>query len=278
MENIRLLIDEALPGVRNMAVDEALMRSAGSPDGANRVTLRLYGWEPGCLSFGRNQEARGAYDARAAAERGIDVVRRPTGGRAVYHHRELTYSVAAPVGTWGSLRETYGRINRALAAGLRELGVRAVCGADEGSPGRRTRAPRPTPRACFRDPLPGEVTVEGRKLVGSAQWRDGGALLQHGSLLLVDEQHVVEELRLGTTDVEAARATGRSHHAVSGGIALADVLEEPPRRATLLAALVSGFEWTFGAEVTPGVLSDEEAAAAETNATRYADAAWTWRR
>ncbi len=99
---IRLLIDEALPGVRNMAVDEALMRSASTGNAAG-VTLRFYRWEPGCLSFGRNQEARGAYDPDAAADRGIDIVRRPTGGRAVYHHRELTYSVTAPAGTWGSL-------------------------------------------------------------------------------------------------------------------------------------------------------------------------------
>ena len=270
MESIRLLIDEELPGVRNMAVDEALMRSVGD---AGVVTLRLYRWEPGCLSFGRNQEARGAYDADAAADRGIDVVRRPTGGRSVYHHRELTYSVTAPVGLWGSLRETYRRINRALATGLRELGVPASCVDDEPEDtGRRrpiSRAPRPTPRACFRDPVPGEVTVEGRKLIGSAQWRDGGAFLQHGSILLADEQHMIAALRIGD-----ALSTAQE----SGAISLADVLDEPPSEARLSGALVHGFEREFGVDVSPGSLTADELNEAEASMPRFADPAWTWRR
>lgn len=266
---IRLLIGEPLPGVRNMAVDEALMRSAGS--GAGGVTLRFYRWEPGCLSFGRNQEAHGAYDPAAAADRGIDVVRRPTGGRAVYHHRELTYSVTAPAGTWGSLRESYRRINGALAAGLRELGVSATCGGDASdSPGRRRATPRPTPRACFRDPLPGEVTVEGRKLVGSAQWRDRGAFLQHGSILLVDEQHVVDALR--------TNGGGAGASVDSGAISLAELLDELPPEDALFDDLALGFEREFGADVVSGTLSAQEAAAAEALVPRFADPAWTWRR
>lgn len=271
MESIRLLVDDPQPGVHNMAADEALMRSAGD---TGRVTLRLYRWDPGCLSFGRNQEARDAYDADSAAARGIDVVRRPTGGRAVYHQCELTYSVTAPAGTWGSLRATYVRINRALASGLREFGVAATCAGDEpfdAGPRHSTQrqAPRPTPRACFRDPLPGEVTVEGRKLVGSAQWRDGGAFLQHGSILLVDEQYVVDALRAGGDPNDRGS---------SGGIALADLLDEPPPRAELLDALALGFEREFGAAVVRGTLSAREAAAAEALAPRFADPAWTWRR
>lgn len=276
MESIRLLIDEALPGVRNMAVDEALMRSAAD---AGRVTLRLYRWEPGCVSFGRNQEARDAYDPAASAERGIDVVRRPTGGRAVYHHRELTYSVTAPTGTWGSLREIYRRINRALATGLRELGVPAICAGDEpDGPGRRRTVPLPTPRACFRDPLPGEVTVEGRKLVGSAQWRDGGAFLQHGSILLVDEQHVVETMR------RQAAADGWRSDTVTvtsvdaGATSLADILDELPSPPRLQAALTGGFAREFGTEVRSAELSHEESRTASDLEARYADPAWTWRR
>ena len=106
---IRLLHDGPQPGARNMAVDESLMSSA--QDGL--VTLRFYAWEPGTLSFGRNQTAAGKYNADRAAARSIDIVRRPTGGRAVYHHQELTYAVTAPADLWGSLRETYCRINQA---------------------------------------------------------------------------------------------------------------------------------------------------------------------
>jgi lipoate-protein ligase A len=186
-----------------MAVDEVLMDSAR----AGQTTLRLYGWEPGCLSFGRNQTARGRYDGARAAERGIDVVRRPTGGRSVFHHRELTYSVTGPVETWGGLRSAYLRINRALAAGLRALGVPARVVDERGN----GPIPRPTVRACFRDPLPGEVIVGGRKLIGSAQWRDGGALLQHGSVLLHNDQSTVEDLRIG-----GRRSAGRRARRIPG--------------------------------------------------------------
>jgi len=262
LEAIRLIVDEALPGVRNMAVDEALMQSARRDGGA---TLRFYRWEPGCLSFGRNQAARGSYDPEAAAARGIDVVRRPTGGRTVYHHRELTYSVTAPASTWGSLRDAYCRINRALAAGLGALGIPATCAGADLPTG---RPPRPTARACFRDPLPGEVTAAGRKLIGSAQWRDGGALLQHGSLLLEDEQDVVEQLR-----VHQSRTNGRT-----GAISLLELLGVVPDADALTGALADGFREEFGLHVRPGRLAQVEGEAAADLEARYADPAWTWRR
>lgn len=265
MEAIRLLVHEPWSGDRNMAVDEALMRSARE----GGVTLRFYRWEPGCLSFGRNQTARGSYDPDAAAARGIDVVRRPTGGRVVYHHRELTYSVTAPSDAWGSLREAYCRINRALAHGLRELGVPAVCAVESAS---RGRAPGPTARACFRDPLPGEVTAEGRKLIGSAQWRDGGALLQHGSLLLEDEQATTELLRTGRAGREAEIRDE------SGAIALGELLGQTPRPAGLVTALAIGFEQEFARPVESGELSPEEVFLADELSSRYRDPEWTWRR
>jgi len=245
-----------------MAVDEALMQSARRDGGA---TLRFYRWEPGCLSFGRNQAARGSYDPEAAAARGIDVVRRPTGGRAVYHHRELTYSVTAPASTWGSLRDTYCRINRALASGLGALGIPARCAGADLPPG---RSPRPTARACFRDPLPGEVTAAGRKLIGSAQWRDGGALLQHGSLLLEDEQDVVEQLRTHQS----------RENAPTGAISLLELLGVVPAADVLAGALAEGFREEFGLPLRPGRLAQVEAEAAADLEGRYADPAWTWRR
>lgn len=260
-----MLVHEPRSGGRNMAVDEALMRSARE----GVVTLRFYRWEPGCLSFGRNQAVRGEYDPAAAAARGIGVVRRPTGGRAVYHHRELTYSVTAPAKAWGSLREAYCRINRALADGLGRLGVAARCAAEPASAG---RAPGPTARACFRDPLPGEVIAEGRKLIGSAQWRDGGALLQHGSLLLKDEQRTAESLRMHHTEHEPV-ATRES-----GAIALDELLAPLPAPADLVAALAAGFAREFARPVEPGELSQDEASLAEQLSARYRDPEWTWRR
>ena len=116
----RLIDTPPALGAYNMAVDEALMESVrgGAPP-----VLRFYRWQPGCLSLGRNQPAAGVYDRQRIDQLGLDVVRRPTGGRAVLHRRELTYSVVVGEGVLGGLRESYLRINRALAAGLRKLGV-----------------------------------------------------------------------------------------------------------------------------------------------------------
>ena len=244
-----------------MAVDEALLDSAR--DGA--LTLRLYGWEPGCLSFGRNQTARGRYDGARAADRGIDVVRRPTGGRSVFHCRELTYSVTAPAEALGGLRDTYLKINRALATGLRELGVPAEVVEARGSG--PSPSPRPTVRACFRDPLPGEVVADGRKLIGSAQWRDGEALLQHGSLLLHNDQSIVEDLRVGGPGSLVVPAAG-----------LAEFLDPLPDIETISQALAASFSDELERDATREDLTAEEHTAAERTRPKYEDDAWTWRR
>lgn len=258
---IRCLVHPPAPGARNMAVDEAIMDAARE----GRTTLRFYAWSPPCLSLGRNQTARGRYDPEAVRERGLDVVRRPTGGRAIYHHRELTYAVAAPAGLWGGLRSAYRRINRALLRGLSRLG------AEVAEAGRDARVPGPSSRACFRDPLPGEIVAGGRKLVGSAQWRDRGALLQHGSILLHDEQDVAERLRLdGGSRVQAA---GRPVEAAG----LSDLLDEVPPPDRLAEALRAGFRDVLGSPVRDGRLSAAEVERAEALEARYRGDDWTWR-
>lgn len=271
---IRLLHDGPQTGARNMAIDEALMGSARE----GSVILRFYAWEPGALSFGRNQTAAGRYDAESAAVRSVDIVRRPTGGRAVFHHRELTYSVTAPAQLWGSLHDAYCRINQALAAGLQALGAPVVCAGDRVTASvsgtDHSPIPGPTARACFRDPLPGEVTANGRKLVGSAQWRDGGALLQHGSILLVNEQGVTEELRVGA-DTQGSAARSDAH---TGAIGLADILADVPPIDILVAALTTGFESELDTETCASTLSAAETRAADRLTTRYTDPSWTWRR
>jgi lipoate-protein ligase A len=254
---VRLLVDGPLPGAANMAVDEALMESARG----GRLTVRLYRWRPGCLSFGRNQTARGMYDGDKAASLGYQVVRRPTGGRSVLHHRELTYSVTAPV-EWGSLRDVYLRINRALAAGLHVLGIDAKV-----HEGRKGSAPRPTVRACFRDPLPGELTAGGRKLAGSAQWRFRGALLQHGSLLLHNDQALVETLRTGPLPRTEIPAVG-----------LVELLGREPEPGELERAIATGFERELQSAIVSGELSDAERERVAALKSSYEDPAWTWRR
>jgi len=155
-------------GAENMAIDEALLERANR---SGESFLRLYRWDPPCLSLGRNEPA---------LERpGIATVRRPTGGRAVWHEHEVTYAVAAPIITFGRLRDAYRAIHEQLAAALRSLGADVTLAAD-----RPTRPLRDRPNACFAETVGGEVLAGGRKLIGSAQVRRGAAFLQHGSILL----------------------------------------------------------------------------------------------
>lgn len=266
----RLIIDAGpRPGVENMAIDQALLESVkaeGPP------SLRFYRWGPPCLSLGRNQPASPVL-AEAAARRGLDIARRPTGGAAVLHDHELTYSVAVPVGALGSPRETYRALNRALVAGLRRLGVAAeVAGEPDG--GARPLDPS---GPCFRGAAPGEVAVGGLKLVGSAQRRDGRTLLQHGSLLLAGDQALVPEV------LAEAESSGSAPPETEARLApqvatLAMLLGEAPAWDTLVDALAQGFEETLGIALARDELSREEAERARILRTFFGSEEWMWRR
>jgi lipoate-protein ligase A len=186
------------PGWLNMAIDRVLLERAR----AGESWLRLYRWNPSCLSFGRHEPAARRYVRERIAALGLDVVRRPTGGRAVWHAGELTYAVAAPATTLGTLREAYGEIHRVIRNALRTFGVPA-----ELAPARA--AIRPDAGACFAAPAGGEVIVGDNKLVGSAQLREGGALLQHGSIPLADDQAMVARLTRGDAPADRSAPLAR---------------------------------------------------------------------
>lgn len=243
-----------------MAVDEALAESVAE---GGAPVLRFYRWEPACLSLGRNQPAAGAYDADRLSARGIQVVRRPTGGRAVLHARELTYSVALPVALLGSPREAYAAINRALVAGLRALGVPAVL-----QPPTAARAPLPSLAPCFADPVEGEVVAAGAKLVGSAQRRMGNVLLQHGSLPIHDDQSAVAELLREPAAAEPGDPPA----------SLTALLGREPAWETLVAALADGWRAALGVRLEADALRPAERARAEAILPFYAGPAWTWHR
>jgi len=156
--------------VENMRLDEALLDDALH---SGRASLRLYRWDPPTLSIGRNQPLD------AIEQRDVPIVRRPTGGQAVWHEHEVTYAVAAPIAVFGSLREAYCDIHTRLAAALQALGIDASL-----APAHRPIRPSARPGSCFAASVGGEILVAGRKLVGSAQVRRGAAFLQHGSILL----------------------------------------------------------------------------------------------
>lgn len=250
------LVTPPADGPANMALDEALMRRAA---GAGEAVFRIYGWASPTLSLGRNQRARGCYVEPAAAAAGIGFVRRPTGGRALLHHREITYSATLPLGDAGSAARAYGFINEVLLAGLAALGVRA-------EQATRTQALPPGPRPCFDVPSEHEIVVDGRKLVGSAQWRHGGALLQHGSILVRDDQALIAGV-MREPSPDAPRAA-----------TLADALGREPAPGEVATHLREALGRATGA--TPGpfqVTPDVEADAARLRQV-YASDAWTWRR
>ncbi len=248
-----------LPGPDNMALDEALMRHA---ERTGEGLLRLYGWSERTLSLGRHQTARGRYDLARAAELGVRFVRRPTGGRAVLHHREITYAVAAPADALGTLAQAYRWVNRLLLASLARLGVAAV----ESQPASPMHAPGVAP--CFQQPAAGEIEAGGRKLVGSAQVREGSAMLQHGSILLEDDQWLAAALLASCDHAPPPRAA-----------TLRSLLGRAPTVDEMANALTAAL-----ADAAPQVpvvpLEEDRALVADAQRLRlhYADDAWTWRR
>ncbi len=253
----RILHTPAAGGAQNMALDEALMSRARE---TGEWTLRVYSWSRPTVSFGRNEAARRHYDADRIRARGYSVVRRPTGGRAILHDREITYCVTAPVSDAGDLRESYERINRLLVAGLARLGVDARIAA------RETRGAMPGPAPCFNEPWAGELTLDGRKLAGSAQWRSNGAMLQHGSILVEDDQSVLTRLRTDALSPIPAPAT------------LAAALGRAPSAEELHDALASALREIEDPCAEPLFVDDELRAQAASLIVHYEDDAWTWYR
>jgi lipoate-protein ligase A len=261
----RLLSHQASDGTWNMAVDEAIARSVGT--GQAPPTVRFYAWHPRTVSLGFLQRADGAVAVEACRRLGVAVVRRPTGGRAVLHDRELTYSLCLPLDdVWGRLTvaESFRLTSQGLLAGLRRLGVPAVLadGADESRTAEKTEA-------CFQLRRMPAILVRGRKLLGSAQRRWNTVLLQHGSLLIDVDVGIHQRVfptwtRDGSTD---------------GVTGLTAVLADVPPRAVLETALLRGWREVLGVSWQPAELTAGEREEAERLVRmRYGDPVWTWRR
>lgn len=244
-----------MDGPDNMALDAALMTRARR---TGEAVLRVYAWSHPTLSLGRNQRTAGAYDLSVLAASGIGVVRRPTGGRALLHHREVTYSVTAPVRA--DRGASYAAINAILMKALRAIGVPA----EEAAPASAALPPSAVP--CFAEPSAGELVVGGCKLVGSAQWRDDGAMLQHGSILLDDDQGMIAPLMRTPPDALPKPATLRS------------LLGRAPLPEELAAALLDAVRALEDRDAARATLERWVLDQAERERARYRDPAWTWRR
>ncbi len=252
-----LLVDPAgRPGWHNMAVDQALLDLAA---GEGRAFLRLYRWEPFCLSFGRNEPALKRYDRAAIERMGLGTVRRPTGGRAVWHADEVTYAAAAPIQAFGSLAETYRGIHETLAEALRSLGFPAVLASPP------ARAGALDAGACFASPAGGEVVLGGQKVVGSAQLREGGAFLQHGSILLSGSQQLVGDVTLGAPPPD-------------GSVALSSVREGAVTFEEVASAVTAAAQSWSGTWDTGSPDSTPPQDTTRAHIDRFQGADWTWRR
>ena len=238
-----------------MAIDHALAAGVSAATAA----LRLYTWRCPTVSFGRNEPTRHIYDPTEAARLEIDLVRRPTGGRAVLHDAELTYAVMVPLRALGGARVTYQAINEALIDAVRALGARAVLSgpAEAGTPPLDAGP-------CFQSPSEGEVVAAGRKLIGSAQARVGSALLQHGSIIISGDQTV-----LSTLGPDAEHEQPATLAEQIGPIEVERVAD----------AVLESMKKVFGGTWVEGEYSgDERHMITELVETRYGLDEWTWRR
>ena len=292
----RLIIEESpRPGAENMAVDEAILLAHA----AGRVppTLRFYRWTPPAVSLGYFQDYATDVDPEACRQAGIDIVRRTTGGRAVLHDQEVTYSIVVDMATLpGSVVETYRRIAGGLVFGLRALGLDAVLapektagdgpgeeagGRTEGGSGAPTGAPAVAAivaaivaaGACFEVPSSYEILVSGKKIVGSAQVRRGGVILQHGSIPLRLDPPLLARV-LGFPPEAAARiatkAAGLEETLDGAGrpneVAACDGGQPgrvPPGYSDVCRAVSDGLAGALEVTFEPGDLTPEEAATAE---------------
>jgi len=246
-----------------MAVDEVLLD--GVAEGGAPPTLRFYGWAPPCLSLGYFQPFE-VVDVAGCRRLGVDVIRRPTGGRAILHDRELTYSVALPLrllGEDGAVLPSYHRVSLALERGLTRLGAPVVLAPESAAQAGPTHGP-----VCFDRPSAHEILLNGRKLVGSAQVRRATAILQHGSILIEPRmERLLACLRIPDG------LGGRIEDGVAG---LHEVGDFEP--ATIAGALAAAFAQQFGVNLVPGRLRpDERRAARGLAASKFQTVAWTER-
>ena len=262
----RLILDPPQDGFRNMALDEALLENCrqGNLAPGTFPVLRIYAWDVPTLSLGRFQDTLRAVDQGFCREHGIQVVRRPTGGAAVLHDREVTYCLVGPTREppfAGSLLESYRRIATGRAAGLSLLGLEPDSGVAA------PRLPRAFhPEQCFARASSYEITFEGRKVVGSAQVRRRGASLQHGSILLDANPELFDEATGGR------RGDGR------GWTTLRLLLGRKPSFEEVALALARGLGEVFQVQWTVGETSPlEESLAEGLRARKYLNVHWTAR-
>lgn len=248
MRQWRLLYDMPATGAVNMAADEALLQSVGG--GASLPTLRLYGWQPLCLSLGYGQRVC-EVDGERIKTNGWGLVRRPTGGKAILHGNELTYSVTLPRDhelAQGDVVESYRRISEALLMALRLLGLSPA--SEQQAKGNTGLGP-----VCFEVPSHYEITADGKKLIGSAQVRRKMGILQHGTLPLHGDLGLICDALVYPDEVSREEAKA---HVRERAETLESVMGYRIEWQEAAAALVEGFADTFGIEFVESAWTADE--------------------
>ncbi|MCL4561356.1 MAG: lipoate--protein ligase family protein [Chloroflexi bacterium] len=267
----RLLRTPPAPGAWNMAVDEMLLEGVARQD--SLPVLRLSAWDPPCLSLGYAQPWSDA-DLGRLASSGWQLVRRPTGGRAILHTDELTYSVIAPpdeARLAGSLLESYRRLSQALLGALQLLHIPAVA-ADQNPANNGSNHPGPV---CFEVPSSYEITLAGKKLIGSAQARRREGILQHGSLPLCGD---LSRITLALVYPDEQSRSAAASHLLDRATTVEDFLGYPVSWGAAAEAFEASFRESLNLDLQPLPLSDQELQrAGDLAKAKYGHPDWTKR-
>ena len=279
----RLIKDSYHSGFMNMAIDEAIM--IAHREGLVPPTIRFYQWSPPAVSLGYFQDLKKEINIDACQGMGIDIVRRPTGGKAVLHDKELTYSFVIrenhPLVN-DSILETYKKISGGIIRGLSYLGIKAVLvplreklnNALLSNENKSEIHHSDIKSICFSVPSQYEVQVEGKKIVGSAQVRKKEIVLQHGSLLIELEKDKL----FSVFNFPSAQIRERNKIRFKA-TSLEEILKKKINFSELSEILSRGFEEEFGVRLTEGKLTEqEEKISKELFENKYSTYEWNYER
>ncbi|MCM3080244.1 lipoate--protein ligase family protein [Brevibacillus invocatus] len=276
MEKWRFMVTEPMSPAMNMAVDEAILQLHG--EGKVPPTVRFYTWDPATLSIGYFQKAVKEINLEEVHRQGLGFVRRPTGGRAVLHDKELTYSVIVSEEhpkMPSSVTEAYKIISMGLLHGFQNLGLSAEM-VSLASEEEKEKYTSPGSSACFDSPSWYELVVEGKKVAGSAQTRQKGVILQHGSILLdMDVELLFSLLNFPSERVKQRMMESFRQKAVT----INEVSTRPIGLQEAIEAFGRGFASGLDVELVASDLTAEERELAhELVQTRYGTEEWNMRR
>jgi len=279
----RLIKDSYHTGFMNMAIDEAIM--IAHREGLVPPTIRFYQWSPPAVSLGYFQDLKKEIDVDACKNLGIDIVRRPTGGKAVLHDKELTYSFIIKENhplVNDSILETYKKISGGIIRGLSYLGITAelvplrekLKNSSSGNEIKSKISHSDIKSICFSVPSQYEVQVEGKKIVGSAQVRKREIVLQHGSLLIELEKDKL----FSVFNFPSAQIRER-HKTRFKATSLEELLKRKINFSELSEILSGGFEEEFGVRLVEGKLTEqEEKISKELLENKYSTYEWNYER